>query len=643
MSEQQQQEEVLAESPNLNAENGDQPNAAEQANDSAPEKGSTDDRPAFLNDDESDEDDFVVTIGEIKTNVFQKQQRAGTVGGATIDLDANPTLKDGSQIYDIDLATMEDKPWRKPGADITDYFNYGFNEDTWNQYCERQRKFRAEFGTDQAAINKAILSNIQISGPVQVGLQTFAGGRQLVSLVGGQESKQQQQNKVQKIVLDLSKPPPSLSDQSQSVSLISRTVISGSGIITRQESSSELSSSMGQPTTADGALPQPITSLGSSSMIVVAGQPPISIGQSLPPPPASETPPPGTSGPPASTAPPPPIQNISVIVSSAGPPPLTQLPMDFSKPPPNFDPAIPPPIVSAPPSGQPQPQQQQPPRQMQQPQPSQTLPPPQSTQAAAPVGVPAVQMPPQLATRPSAALEMDLPPGVEDAEGPPGVEGPPGISDALPPSRMNFGQPPSTNQFSLGPSSMSSAGPPPSSASFGPPGISFNHHPSQQQMGGIRPAPLFHHSFRNPFGGPGGGGFVGRFHHSDRFRGGGRPFFKDRSPESDNDSPRRKKRRSRSKSRSPSPGRRHKEKDEKRKERSSSHRDKEGKKKKDKKHSSSSGHHRSPSRKDIKTERRSSEREKDSLEKEQRRRSPNRRDKEMLRTMKTERRTPEKD
>jgi len=35
---------------------------------------------------------------------------------------------DGQPIYDIDLAQMDDKPWRKPGADITDYFNYGFVE-----------------------------------------------------------------------------------------------------------------------------------------------------------------------------------------------------------------------------------------------------------------------------------------------------------------------------------------------------------------------------------------------------------------------------------------------------------------------------------------------------------------------------------
>lgn len=30
------------------------------------------------------------------------------------------------------------------GADITDYFNYGFTEETWRLYCEKQRKMRHE-------------------------------------------------------------------------------------------------------------------------------------------------------------------------------------------------------------------------------------------------------------------------------------------------------------------------------------------------------------------------------------------------------------------------------------------------------------------------------------------------------------------
>ena len=40
----------------------------------------------------------------------------------TIDLDTNPTLKDGTPIDDWDLATMEDKPGRKPETDLIKVF-----------------------------------------------------------------------------------------------------------------------------------------------------------------------------------------------------------------------------------------------------------------------------------------------------------------------------------------------------------------------------------------------------------------------------------------------------------------------------------------------------------------------------------------
>lgn len=62
-----------------------------------------------------------------------------------IDLDKNNIkdvpLIDGQGIYDFEIDNMEEKPWEKPGADITDYFNYGFNESTWKKYCASQREF----------------------------------------------------------------------------------------------------------------------------------------------------------------------------------------------------------------------------------------------------------------------------------------------------------------------------------------------------------------------------------------------------------------------------------------------------------------------------------------------------------------------
>lgn len=61
--------------------------------------------------------------------------------------------------YDFDLSSLrdEDKPWRKPGADITDYFNYGFNEETWIAYCLKQKKLRAENLGIKMVINPAAI------------------------------------------------------------------------------------------------------------------------------------------------------------------------------------------------------------------------------------------------------------------------------------------------------------------------------------------------------------------------------------------------------------------------------------------------------------------------------------------------------
>ena len=38
----------------------------------------------------------------------------------------------------------DDKPWRRPGTDMTDYFNYGFDEFTWASYCLKQDSLRKE-------------------------------------------------------------------------------------------------------------------------------------------------------------------------------------------------------------------------------------------------------------------------------------------------------------------------------------------------------------------------------------------------------------------------------------------------------------------------------------------------------------------
>jgi hypothetical protein len=41
------------------------------------------------------------------------------------------------------LCTLYTTAWHA-GADITDYFNYGFTEETWRKYAEKQRMLRGD-------------------------------------------------------------------------------------------------------------------------------------------------------------------------------------------------------------------------------------------------------------------------------------------------------------------------------------------------------------------------------------------------------------------------------------------------------------------------------------------------------------------
>ncbi|CAG5036367.1 unnamed protein product [Parnassius apollo] len=111
--------------------------------------------------DSDDSDDVKVTIGEIKSgpqyaslNIKRgvglvasgatEKPRGGTTTGSKVTLEdlEGPGSINGVPALEFNIDTIEDKPWNKPGADISDYFNYGFNEVTWSAYCERQRRLR---------------------------------------------------------------------------------------------------------------------------------------------------------------------------------------------------------------------------------------------------------------------------------------------------------------------------------------------------------------------------------------------------------------------------------------------------------------------------------------------------------------------
>ncbi|KAK9477798.1 Fip1 motif-domain-containing protein [Lipomyces japonicus] len=76
------------------------------------------------------------------------KSQANTVAAAGVDLSKVPEL-DGKLLTETDLDNFEDKPWRKPGADVTDYFNYGFDEFSWTTYCLRQDAMREEYDANK--------------------------------------------------------------------------------------------------------------------------------------------------------------------------------------------------------------------------------------------------------------------------------------------------------------------------------------------------------------------------------------------------------------------------------------------------------------------------------------------------------------
>jgi pre-mRNA 3'-end-processing factor FIP1 len=49
-------------------------------------------------------------------------------------------MMDGRSILEVDLNAIAEKPWRIPGSDISDWFNYGFDEVSWEAYCYRRKE-----------------------------------------------------------------------------------------------------------------------------------------------------------------------------------------------------------------------------------------------------------------------------------------------------------------------------------------------------------------------------------------------------------------------------------------------------------------------------------------------------------------------
>eukprot|EP00038_Savillea_parva_P011353 m.196933 g.196933 ORF g.196933 m.196933 type:complete len:447 (-) comp19951_c0_seq1:86-1426(-) len=137
-------------------------------------------------DDEDDDDDFAITIqgakaGEVEetnaesggASTNQTTETPASTTTTSTGVEAKPAAKghaeptaaeladaaaiitksalyagaeiDGTNVYEFQLDSLEEKGWTKPGANIKDFFNYGFNEETWRLYCAKQRALREEY------------------------------------------------------------------------------------------------------------------------------------------------------------------------------------------------------------------------------------------------------------------------------------------------------------------------------------------------------------------------------------------------------------------------------------------------------------------------------------------------------------------
>lgn len=130
-------------------------------------------------DDDDSDDDVNVVIGDIKTAPQYSSlniKRGGllTSGGppqikqpGKFSIDEFETIGaiNGVPAHEFNLDNLEEKPWRKPGADITDYFNYGFNEETWRAYCERQKRMRIhESGVGLGPLGGGVTTAVAVAG-----------------------------------------------------------------------------------------------------------------------------------------------------------------------------------------------------------------------------------------------------------------------------------------------------------------------------------------------------------------------------------------------------------------------------------------------------------------------------------------------
>jgi len=174
-------------------------------------------------EDSDDDDDVQITIDQGKIEEAKTSFKA--LGGATKssrqilsekkgkfnveDFDRPGTI-DGAPAHEVDIESIEDKPWRKPGADLSDYFNYGFTEDTWAAYCARQKRMRISESGAGLPNSSGGASNVKRIAPQENQAVTNVGKSNSSGIAVLTADKREYSKKMFEGI-DFSRPPPGMS------------------------------------------------------------------------------------------------------------------------------------------------------------------------------------------------------------------------------------------------------------------------------------------------------------------------------------------------------------------------------------------------------------------------------------------------
>ena len=80
------------------------------------------------------------------------------------------------ELFEVDLDRVVNAPWREPGANPKDFFNYDMDEGTWREYCKKVMEFRDELRMRKtmpmaAPVNPEALGSRLRAGLAQQGLR----------------------------------------------------------------------------------------------------------------------------------------------------------------------------------------------------------------------------------------------------------------------------------------------------------------------------------------------------------------------------------------------------------------------------------------------------------------------------------------